>query len=102
MSTANQRKFKLEVNFGASIKSKTFTVIGFNPVNEAARPVGTKPGINYHPNDPSKATLVLHAPTYTRYKKEQVLFQEHPPPIPKVQCMLSVILITGLHLNLIN
>jgi len=69
MSTANQRKFKLEVNFGASIKSKTFTVIGFNPVNEAARPVGTKPGINYHHNDPSKATLVLHAPTYTRYKK---------------------------------
>jgi Alpha amylase, catalytic domain len=69
MSTAILRKFKLEVNFGATIKSKTFTVIGFAPVSEASRPSWTKPGINYHLNDPTKATLVLHAPTYTRYKK---------------------------------
>jgi Alpha amylase, catalytic domain len=69
MLTANQRKFKLEVNFGSVIKSKTFIVIGFNPVSEATRPVWTKSGINYHPSDPTKATLVLHAPTYTRYKK---------------------------------
>ncbi|MBC7885975.1 MAG: hypothetical protein H7X99_10905 [Saprospiraceae bacterium] len=63
------RKFKLEADFAGTIKYKTFSVIGYNPVSESPRPVWTTPGINYHQNDPTKATLVLQTPTYTRYKK---------------------------------
>ncbi len=69
MTDTNLRKFKLSADFAGTVKSKTFSVVGYNPINEAPRPVWTKPGINYHPNDPTKVTLVLHAPTYTRYKK---------------------------------
>lgn len=63
------RKFKLEANFNGTIKYKTFSLRGYNPIVLAPRPVWTKPGINYHNDDPTKATLVLHAPTFTRYKK---------------------------------
>jgi len=63
------RKFKLEANFGGTTKYKTFSLRGYLPVVIESRPAWTKPGINYHPSDPSRVTLVLHAPTYTRYKK---------------------------------
>ncbi|MBK7094246.1 MAG: hypothetical protein IPH57_03970 [Saprospiraceae bacterium] len=64
-----KRKFKLTTDFSSTIKYKTFSIKGYNPVEIASRPSWTKPGINYHESDPTKVTLVLHAPTYTRYKK---------------------------------
>ena len=70
LNNTTLRQFKLIADFGAGgIKYKTFKANGYNPVNEAPRPAWTKPGINYHTDNPTKATLVLHAPTYTRYKK---------------------------------
>lgn len=69
MTTTALRKFKLATDFNGTMKYKTFSVVGFNPVNEAPRPSWTKPGINYHQSDPSKVTLVLHAPVYTIFKK---------------------------------
>lgn len=63
------KKYKLEVDFGTVVKYKTFEVIAHNPIVEVERPSWTKLGINYHSNDPTKATLVLHAPVYTVYKK---------------------------------
>mgnify|MGYP001193123180 CR=1 FL=1 len=66
----NQRKFRISADYGSGIiKVKTFVVQGFNLVNIASKPEGTKPGINYHLSDATKATLVLHAPKYTRYLK---------------------------------
>ena len=62
------RKFKIEADFGGEIKYKTFTILAHNPINIQSRPAWTKLGINYHNTDPTKATLVLHAPTYTVYK----------------------------------
>lgn len=67
--SAGLRKFKVIVDFNGTIKYKTFFIQGYNPVVESPRPTWTKPGINYHDGDLTKATLVLHAPTYTRYKK---------------------------------
>jgi hypothetical protein len=69
INTTDLRKFKLELDFGGTIKYKTFLIRGYLPVTIAPRPSWTKPGINYHTSDPTKATLVLHAPTYTTYKK---------------------------------
>lgn len=70
MMTTSLRQFKLMADFGGGVtKYKTFKAQGYNPVGEAPRPSWTKPGINYHTSDATKATLVLHAPTYTRYKK---------------------------------
>lgn len=63
------RKYKLSADFSGNAKYKTFKLQGYNPVMESPRPSWTQPGINYHANDPTKATLVLHAPTYTKYKK---------------------------------
>lgn len=63
------RKYKLTADFSGLLKSKTFEVVGYNAVAEAPRPGWANPGINYHANDPTKATLILHAPTYTRYKR---------------------------------
>ncbi len=63
------KKYKLIVDFNGTTKYKTFSVRGYNPIVEEARPSWTKPGINYHTSDPTKVTLVLHAPTYTQYKK---------------------------------
>ena len=66
----NQRKFRISADYGSGIiKVKTFVLQGYNNVNIASKPVGTKPGINYHLSDATKATLVLHAPKYTRYLK---------------------------------
>jgi len=69
MTNTGLRKFKLTADFGGTIKSKTFFVTGYNPVIEMARPPLTKAGVNYHTDDPTKVTLILHAPTFTRYKK---------------------------------
>lgn len=69
ITTTAIRKFKLMADFGGTVKAKNFSLQGYNPVGESPRPSWTKPGINYHAGDPTKATLVLHAPTYTRYLK---------------------------------
>ncbi|MGE5355833.1 MAG: alpha-amylase family glycosyl hydrolase [Deltaproteobacteria bacterium] len=69
ITTTNLRKFKLEANFGGTTKYKTFYIMGYLPVTIESRPSWTKPGINYHASDPTRVTLVLHAPTYTRFKK---------------------------------
>ena len=69
ISNTTLRKFKLEADFSGTTKYKTFYLKGYNPVTEEPRPAWTKPGINYHTSDPEKVTLVLHAPTYTIYKK---------------------------------
>jgi|GEM_PF-492896 len=61
--------FRVTANFGSGAKSKTFTAQGYGPICTTARPAWTRPGINYHNGDPTKVTLVLQAPTYTRYKK---------------------------------
>jgi len=63
------RKFQITTDFAGVSKSKTFSILGYSGNNEADRPSWTKTGINYHSDDTTKATLVLHAPTYTRYKK---------------------------------
>lgn len=69
MTNTTLRKFRLEADYSGNIKYKTFSAIGYLAVNEAPRPSWTKQGINYHNDDATKATLVLHAPTYNRYKK---------------------------------
>ncbi|MBK9734959.1 MAG: hypothetical protein IPO92_08330 [Saprospiraceae bacterium] len=95
MTNTNLRKFKLIADFNGTTKSKTFSVTGFNPVTILSRPSWVQPGINYHVADATKATLVLHAPTYTRYKKGQGLFQELVTQLQKTLYMSSEILITG-------
>ena len=69
MANTSLRKFRLEADFSGNIKFKTFSVVGYIANTEAPRPSWTKVGINYHTDDATKVTLVLHAPTYTRYKK---------------------------------
>jgi 1,4-alpha-glucan branching enzyme len=66
---ATTRRYRLYANYADVSKYKTFNLTGYNAVNVAPRPSWVKPGINYHNDDSTKATLVLHAPTYTRYKK---------------------------------
>jgi 1,4-alpha-glucan branching enzyme len=63
------RRFRVTAQFANGNKSKTIGIKGFNNVTLAPRPSWVKPGINYHPGDPTKATLVLHCPTYTRFLK---------------------------------
>jgi Alpha amylase, catalytic domain len=69
MTSTAVRKFRLEADFSGNVKFKTFSVVGYLDNTQAPRPSWTKPGVNYHGNDATKATLVLHAPKYTRYKK---------------------------------
>lgn len=64
---AESKYYRITCDFGSVSKYKIFEVIWFTEVTESPRPPWTKPGINYHTDDPTKATLVLHAPTYTRY-----------------------------------
>ncbi|MGB4959107.1 MAG: alpha-amylase family glycosyl hydrolase, partial [Saprospiraceae bacterium] len=62
------KKFRLSATFAGSItKQKTFTLQGFNPVTIMPRPSNVRLGVNYHANDSTKATLVLHAPTFTNF-----------------------------------
>ncbi len=67
-NTTDLKKYKIEADFGGTIKYKYIEVIAYGPINISPRPTWTKLGINYHSDDNSKATLVLHAPTYTVYK----------------------------------
>ncbi|WP_235294523.1 alpha-amylase family glycosyl hydrolase [Portibacter lacus] len=68
-STPGIKHYKITANFGSGTKYKTFQLQYYDPVVEASRPSGANIGINYNENDPTKAILVLHAPTFTRYYK---------------------------------
>ena len=61
--------YRVTAHFPGEVKTKDFSIIRYPAVIDSPRPSWTKPGINYHDSDPTKATLVLHAPTYTRYYK---------------------------------
>jgi len=67
INSTDTKKYKISADFSGTVKYKYFTVTGFNPIVELDRPSWTSPGVNYHPSDATKVTLVLHAPTYTRY-----------------------------------
>lgn len=70
LDDTNLKRYKITADFGSGVvKYKFIEATGYHPVNLAPRPSWTTPGINYHENDPTKATLVLHTPTYTRYNK---------------------------------
>ena len=71
VQSATSMYYRIEADFNGLLKYKTFELVGFNPVGELPRPSWVKKGINYHSDDPTKATLVLHAPTYTRFKNGQ-------------------------------
>lgn len=90
MTNTTLRKFRLEADFSGNVKYKTFSAIGYLAVNEAPRPSWTKLGINYHENDTTKATLVLHAPTYNRYKKGTGTISGYNSTAPK-----SVVYVVG-------
>ena len=66
VTSVGTKSYLLEYHVGAVTKYKTFQIIGFNAPQVIARPY-EKPGIYYNTQDPTKATLILHAPTYTRY-----------------------------------
>ncbi len=68
LTDTNLKKYKLEIDYAGNIKYKTFKIIAHNSINEIERPSWTKVGINYHSDDPTKLTLVLHAPTFTTFK----------------------------------
>ena len=59
--TSNQN-YVLEVVQGSSTITKKFSVIINGGAVTAAIPTGLKDGVNYNPNDATKATLVLNAP----------------------------------------
>ena len=61
--------YRVTANFPGETKTKDFSINRYPSVVDSPRPSWTQPGINYHPTDPTKATLVLHAPIYTRYYK---------------------------------
>ena len=66
---ANLHYFKLIAVINGETRYQLFQIKGYGQVVEASRPSGMQLGINYHPNDATKATLILHAPTYTRFFK---------------------------------
>ena len=59
--TQNQN-YQLEITQGSSVQTKKFSVIVDPGVIAEIIPSGLEDGINYNPNDASKATLVLTAP----------------------------------------
>ncbi|MFY0607122.1 MAG: T9SS type A sorting domain-containing protein [Cyclobacteriaceae bacterium] len=61
--------FRLIASISGETKSKDFYIQGYTSPVVESRPANTVAGINYDPNDNTKATLVLHAPTGTTYKK---------------------------------
>lgn len=65
-TTAGNRVISVTATNGTETKVKTQTVSVFAPVGRVALPSGMRYGINYHANDPTKATLVLHLPTQTK------------------------------------
>lgn len=57
------KNYELKITQGTTTFTAKFSVI-INPgTNSLAMPAGLKDGINYNPSDPTKATLVLNAPT---------------------------------------
>ncbi len=69
ISDVNTHYYQLSGELNGERKYKNLTVKGYAPVVDAPRPAGVKPGINYHSADATKATLVLHTPTSTNFKK---------------------------------
>ncbi len=70
LATTAVTRYKVTADYGGGvIKCKYFEAKGYAAVTLAARPAGMEPGINYDSGDPTKATLILHAPTYTRFLK---------------------------------
>ena len=61
--------YEVTATFPNESKTKTFEINRYPAVVESPRPEWTQPGINYQSDDQTKATLVLHAPTHTRYYK---------------------------------
>jgi glycosidase len=88
---ANTRQFKLIAYYPTGqAKDKSFKIIGYNPIIEMPRLIGTKLGINYYENDCTKVTLVLHAPTFTTFKKGTGIISGANSTTPK-----SIIYIVG-------
>ncbi|MEM8524514.1 MAG: alpha-amylase family glycosyl hydrolase [Bacteroidota bacterium] len=70
LNNTDFKRFKVTADFGGGeVKFKYFQAKGYDAVVEAARPANMQLGINYDNNDPSKATLIFHAPVYTRQFK---------------------------------
>lgn len=69
ISDVNTHYYLLSGELNGETKYKNFIVKGYSPVVTAPLPAEVKPGINYHSDDPTKATLVLHTPTSTNFKK---------------------------------
>ncbi len=59
--TANQN-YELEITQGSLIRKRKFNVLVNPGTLSQAIPAGLEDGINYNPNDPTKATLKLNAP----------------------------------------
>ncbi|MBV6428827.1 MAG: 1,4-alpha-glucan branching enzyme GlgB [Haliscomenobacter sp.] len=83
LSDTSLRRFKVNAAFPGETKVKFFEAQGYGPLCTTARPAWTRPGINYHAGDPTKVTLVLHAPTYTRFKKGTGFESGTNPTTPK-------------------
>ena len=82
ITTVNERKFKIIADYGGgTIKFKTITIQGFNPITNMARPGGKEPGVHY--NSSTSVTLILHAPTFTTFKDGDGVSTGTNPTTPK-------------------
>jgi 1,4-alpha-glucan branching enzyme len=61
-ATENMNNYTLEVTQSGVTKSFNFSALKTMTPSAEALPSGMVDGVNYHTNDPSKATLVLNAP----------------------------------------
>ncbi len=68
-ASAGLIRYRVTASFPNETKTKVFEIMRYASVVDSPRPSWTVPGINYHSDDPTKATLVLHAPVHTRYYK---------------------------------
>ncbi|MGJ8745915.1 alpha-amylase family glycosyl hydrolase [Polaribacter sp.] len=70
VSSTIKKDYKITADFGGGLlKSKTFSIQGYNSPANVTMPTGLKAGINYDNSNTSHAYLVLHTPTTTNYKK---------------------------------
>ncbi|MEM1326314.1 MAG: alpha-amylase family glycosyl hydrolase [Bacteroidota bacterium] len=70
LTSTDLKRYKIIADFGGGlVRHKFVEAKGYGAIVDMARPTGMQPGINYHPNDQTKATLILHAPVYTRFYK---------------------------------
>ncbi|RME96735.1 MAG: hypothetical protein D6772_11480, partial [Bacteroidetes bacterium] len=83
LTTTALRYFRVTANFPSGPRYKIITAKAYPPICTTPRPVGTVPGINYDDTDPTTATLVLHAPTFTRFKKGTGTVTGTNPTAPK-------------------